>query len=113
MFVWVDNIDLHITPEHDEAQVGARVQLNCTTYYKTEPVSWQHIPLGKSLIDMYMNGKFYNDYTSGYDAQMNNNTGTNTLIIKAVKLEDGGLYRCIENDGGGKHKDAELTVIGI
>src|SRR5688572_23260613 len=114
LFIWVENHGLYVVPEHAEAQVGARVQLICTTYYKTETVNWQHIPLGKSVpVDVYISGKFVDNYTSGYDAQMNNNTGANNLIIISAKLGDGGLYRCIEKEGHGQHKDAELTVIGI
>lgn len=107
-----ENTDLHIAPVHGEAQVGASVQLICTTFYKTERVNWQHIPLWKTLpVDMYISGKFFNNYVTGYEAQMNRTTGTNSLIIKAVKSGDGGLYRCIEKEGLGQHKDAELTVI--
>lgn len=111
----VESSEPHIAPEHAEAQVGDGVQLNCTTYYKTEPVNWQHIPHGKNLtLDVYIGGQFVNNYdTTRYKAQTNNKTGTNNLIITAVKLGDSGLYRCIEQEGRGQHSDAELSVIGI
>ena len=112
MFVFVE--DLHIAPEHAEAQVGERIQMICKTYYKTEPVNWQHIPFGKAIpVDVYIGGKIVIGYASRYEAQMDSTTGTSNLIITAVKLEDSGLYRCIEKDGLGQYKDAELTVIGI
>lgn len=99
-------------PQNTEAVINQTVRLPCST---SEPylVNWEHVRCGASRKEfVYFGGGFAPSYDSRFRIITDEAFGQFDLEITSVRLEDSGRYRCIDREGQGERREAELIVLG-
>lgn len=90
---------------------GHTVRLNCTTS-DIYSVNWEHIPTGRTAKNyVYLGGTVIVPYNDRFSVEKTGR-GSFTLVISSVDFRDSGLYRCIDREGQGEQREAQLAVIG-
>lgn len=104
-------VDTYLTsfPENTEVIIGKRVTINCSTT-EIYSVNWEHIPIGRTSKNyVYLGGTVIVPYNDRFHVEKSN--GVFNLIIQSAEHNDGGLYRCIDREGQGEMREAQLTII--
>ena len=85
------------------------MELKCKSN-ESEPIDWDYRPVtSQNYIRIVIGGRMDNRLKRKFTAQKD---GVNTLTIKNASLEDGGTYKCIDQQGHGETATAEIVVIG-
>ena len=71
-------------------------------------VQWRHgkyyVYTGIAILEPYNDGRF--------SIEINASTGASNLVILSVQPSDAGTYECLEDEGFGEKRTAELIVLG-
>lgn len=99
-------------PQNTEALINQTVRLSCST---SEPylLNWEHVRCGASRKKfVFFGGGVASPYDSRFRIISDEVMGRYDLEITAVQPEDSGRYRCIDREGQGERREAELVVLG-
>lgn len=81
--------------------------MNCSTNITSHEIFWYHgdkyIYIGDVILDPYRK-RFMIDRTASI--------GSHNLVIHSVEPGDAGTYLCVDDDGFGTKRSAELVVLG-
>ena len=89
------------------AVVGQRVTLRCNPRV-AKPVDWWYKDQrGGDEVEIVINGAVANGYTSRMSLVGDN------VIIHNARLNDAGMYTCVEETGFGEKHKISLTVSGF
>ena len=94
-------------PSITEAKINDSTYLNCSTSLEAEKVQWRH---GNNFV--YTGINFLDPYTIRFSVEINSSTGASNLVIRLVRPSDAGTYECLEDEGFGEKRSAELIVLG-
>lgn len=96
-----------IVPSDTESMVGDATYFNCSTNLTSSEIFWhhgqKHIYTGETILEPYR-GRF--------EIESNDSIGSHNLVIHSVEPSDAGVYICIDDDGHGISRSAELIVLG-
>lgn len=99
-------------PQNTEALINQTIRLSCSTS-EAYLVNWEHVRCGASRkYFVYFGGGVASPYDSRFRIITDEAIGQYDLEITGVQLEDSGRYRCIDMEGQGERRDAELVVLG-
>ena len=98
-----------VIPRDTVAVVGQTAYFNCSTTAVQNPkVQWHY-----NDDHIYAGGKFLSRYARfRMEVHVNNSTASYNLVIPIVSRDDAGRYRCLDNEGFGDKRLAELVVLG-
>ena len=99
--------ELFIIPRNTESRVGDTTYFNCSTNLQSREIFWNH---GRNYI--YTGVAIINPYRGRFEIDRNASNGSHNLVIHSVQPGDAGEYICIDDDGHGTKRSAELVVLG-
>ena len=107
---------LRCEPSDTISFVRQNASMTCCTSYTGSSVWWQHRRVkGIGYNNVYLSFiGFQDEYAAGgrHSIISNRSTGQFNLHIENVRLDDAGIYDCIDRDGLGYRASAELVVVG-
>src|SRR6218665_765949 len=104
---FIGNSDLVTVPSDTVVVVGQTAYFNCSTTAVQNPeIHWQYYDE-----HVYAGGKFLSPYDR-FIIDIDNSTASYNLVIPSARKEDAGRYCCLDNEGFGEKRSAQLVVLG-
>src|SRR6218665_611702 len=107
--IYALNIDAGLSnaPQDTESKVSDTTYFNCSTNLTSKEILWNH---GDQYL--YSDNGILPPYDERFEIDRNESTGSYNLVIHSVEPSDAGEYICIDDDGLGERRSAELIVLG-
>ena len=83
--------------------------MNCSTNLTSREIFWYH---GRNYIYVGDAEGILVPYRERFRIERNESDGSHNLVIHSVEPSDAGEYICIDDDGLGERRSAELIVLG-
>lgn len=104
----ISDAKLNVTPRDTEVKINDSTYINCSTSLPADLVQWHHgryyVYTGIAFLEPYNDGRF--------SVEINTLTGASNLVIRSVQPPDAGKYECLEDEGLGERRSAQLIVFG-
>ena len=104
----ISDAKLILIPRDTEVKINDSTYVNCSTSIQADLVQWRHgnnlVYTGIDILEPYNDGRF--------SVEINASTGASNLVIRSVQPSDAGTYECLEDEGFGEKRTAELIVLG-
>ena len=101
--------ELVVAPLNTESKVGDPTYLNCSTNITSREIFWYH---GRNYIYVGDPTGILEPYRDRFEIDSSASDGSHNLVIHSVEPGDAGEYICIDDDGLGARRSAELVVLG-